>query len=175
MDRFFDLYLKGAASVAILYIAFNPIFRYHPTARGENLVIVILFTIVNLIFVGTYNYLAYGIVIAVFALLLFAAKLVLKRRREAFIVLFSFAKADREMLHKTVSETMASANISQKDLTEIRILPNLLHLVGQDQGAIKSFRKKLDANLESCPKRFGYYHYFHIVGALILMAAIWRF
>ena len=175
MDRFFDLYLKGAASVAILYIAFNPIFRYHPSARGENLVIVILFTIVNLCFVGNYHYLAYGIVVGGLALLLIASKLVLAKHKQALIVLFSFAKADREMLHNTVSDTMTAVNISARELTEIRKFPFLLHLERQDQATVKSFRKKLDANLEACPKRFGYYHYFHIVGALILMAAIWRF
>ncbi len=175
MELYFDLFLKGVTSVVILYIAFNTIFRYHPSIRLTDLTAVVVFTIVSYYFIGSFKLVAYAIVIGVLLVIYLATKFMLKKKHIDFIFLYSVAKFDQEMLHGAIAETETKLNLPNQDILYIRNLPFIFKISDNGKKKVKTFQKELDQLLAKKPKRFGFYQYFHIIVALILMAAIWRF
>jgi len=175
MELYFNLFLKGVTSVIILYIAFNTIFRYHPSIRLTDLIAIVIFTIVSYFFIGSFKIVAYAIVIGVALLIYLVTKLVLRKKHIDFVFLHSIAKSDREMFQSAISETESKLNLPKQEISNIRNLAFLIKINDNCKKRVKTFLKELYQLLAKKPKRFGYYQYFHIIFALILMAAIWRF
>ncbi len=175
MELYFDLFLKGVTSVIILYIAFNTIFCYHPSIRLVDLGAIVFLTIVSYFFIGSFKLVAYAIVIGIAFIIYLVIKLVLTKKHIDIVFFYSLAKTDSEKIESAISETESKMNFPKQGISNIQNLSFLYAISDNDKKRVKTFLKELDKLLAKKPKRFGFYQYFHIIFALILMAAIWRF
>lgn len=175
MEPYFDLFLKGVTSVVILYIAFNTIFRYHPSIRLVDLVAIVVFTVISFLFIGSSRFVAYAIIIGVVLALYLGTKFFFRKKNIDFVMLYSFSRHDQDMLFSAVRETESKHTILKQEISFVRNLRFLFKINGTNKKNMKKFLHELDLHLAKKPKRFGFYQYFHIIFALILMAAIWRF
>lgn len=175
MEETFNLIFKGLVSVLIMYLAGNSIFRYHASIRLVPAVSCLIGLCLAFFFFDTTHYLTmaicYGIII-VFSLL---TSLLLLYKKEDVHLLISIYDKDLEKLTSKIAELSSQSEIPASSISFVFGKPYLLcfHHVGHKSR--KAFMKSLDLYLSKQPLCFVMTQYLHIVVALILLAAIWRF
>lgn len=175
MTEYFDLALKGITTVMILYLAFNTIFRYHPSLNLIDFVTYILVTIISLAFIGTENFIFYFVLIGFLLITNIVARIVLLRKQVSLYVIYPITKNDLSSLMETLNNLRIEHNLSADELLLKRQWLTLMKAQSVDRKKLRTVIRDFDREVGKYPKRFEWFQYFHVIAALIMMAAIWRF
>jgi len=175
MVETFNLIFKGLVSVLIMYIAGNSIFRYHASIRLIPAVACLIGICLAFFFFDTTYYLAMAICYGIILVVSILTSLILLNRKEDIHLLVSIYDKDSELFQTKTDELGTQLGISSASISFFFGKFYLLCLHGVNHKKRKPFMKSLDSFLSKQPLRFTLVQYLHIMVALILLAAIWRF
>ncbi|HOP56609.1 MAG TPA: hypothetical protein PLH02_00275 [Bacillota bacterium] len=173
MEAYFELFLKGICTIFILYVSFNTIFRYHTNSSVTDFFLVFSWMIVSFFFIGHYLIVAYVSIIGGILIIYAAMRIYLAYRKTDIRLTYSFSKREADNLKIALGN--ASETLPEGKIYNYRNLSYIIITKDLTKDEHKAFVKKLDKEISQVPIHFGYFQYFNIIFALILMASIWRF
>jgi Ca2+/Na+ antiporter len=175
MEEPFNVIFKGVASVLIMYIAGNSIFRYHSSIRLVLMALCLFGLGMAFFFFDQTHYVAMAISYGILFVVSLFTMVLLQYRKEDIRLLISIYDKNHDNTKKKIEEICQQTGIPGESISYLSDKPYLICFHQVDNKSRRSFMKALDQYLTKQPLRFTLCQYLHVVIALILLIAIWRF
>ncbi len=170
-----DAVLKGIVTIAALYAALNPFFRYHNVADGIDTIAAV--AIFSALFASIGASQRYAVLWLVFLILAMdvVIKAILTARKVKFIVVFGINRRSFNRIHEIILDEAEKAGIPEMSISHFWKRRCLVRIDGVSKRTNTTFAKALDKALK-VPLGFVFARaYPSIVAALLFVALVWRF
>ncbi len=170
-----DAVLKSIVTIAAMYAALNPFFRYHNVADGiDTLAAVAIF---GALFAAIGASQRYAVVWFVALIILASAvvKTILVSRKIKYITVFGINSHNFSRVHEHILVQAEKAGISESAISHFWKRRFLIRVDGVSRRATAAFAKSLDKTLKAPLGFFFSRAYQSIVVALLFVALVWRF
>ncbi|MFH0993688.1 MAG: hypothetical protein V1761_04995 [bacterium] len=170
-----DAVLKAIVTIAAMYAALNPLFRYHNVADGiDTIAAVAIFGALFAAIGATQRYAVVWCVLLIIATAVII-KAILAGRKIKFLVVFGIDRNHFQPIHELILDEAEKAGIPETAVAHFWKWRFLVRIDGASKSMMKTFAKALDKSLKT-PLGFVFVRvYPSIVAALLFVALVWRF